>query len=170
MGYVYEKTGKLLGDFIGVFLEYDSKYILSIWREYVCVCTRLNVRFSLKRCKKVIVSRGRAVKVKFRYEKLPIFCFICGRIGYMDKFCPKILDLKDESEDLPKEWSVDLQVDMQKVVGSGDMRWLHDGNGGKMAVVAEGKGDDAVVKEKTLTSIDVDKETPMEGMIPMHLK
>lgn len=64
------------------------------------VHTRLDVHFPLKMCKKITMSGGRDVQVKFHYEKLHIFFFICGWIGHMDKFCPKILDLKDDSKEL----------------------------------------------------------------------
>lgn len=110
VGYFSEKTGKLLGDFIGTFLEYDAQNSMSIWRDFMRVRTRLDVRYPLKRCKKLVLTGGRDVKVKFRYEKLPIFCYICGRIGHMDCFCPKILSLQSKDEELPRggAWSFEL--------------------------------------------------------------
>ena len=48
-----ETVGKLLGDFFGEFLEYDSKNNSSLWREFMCIKVRLDVRMPLKRKKKI---------------------------------------------------------------------------------------------------------------------
>lgn len=34
-------------------------------------------------------DNGEWVKVDFRYERLPTFCFICGMLGHGEKFCHK---------------------------------------------------------------------------------
>lgn len=168
IGYFLEKTRKLLGDFIGEFLEYDAKNNLSIWRDFMRIRTRIDVRLPLKRCKKIMISGGRAVKVKFQYEKLPIFCFICDRIGHMDKFCPKLLGLKHEGEELPREWSVGLRVDLRKAMGSGDKRWLQDGKGERVMADHTSEGSRAGNCEWVLTLAGLEKATPMEGVIPAH--
>lgn len=126
------------------------------------VRVRLDVRYPLKRCKKLMISRRRAVKVRFKYEKLPIFCYICGRIGHMDRLCPKILQLKSENEDLPCEWNVELRVDMRRAGSGGDKSWLRDGQGGKVSEETSGDGDGE--NDGQLTLHGVLKETTVTGV------
>ena len=30
--------------------------------------------------------------IEFKYERLNIFCFICGLLGHTEKLCPKLYD------------------------------------------------------------------------------
>lgn len=141
VGYFFENTGKLLGNFIGQFLEYDPKNSQAIWRDYMRVRVCIDVRLPLKRYKKINLAGGNSVKVIFKYERLPIFCFNCGIIGHMDRFCPKILELKDDEEELPKEWSADLRAPARKPGNGGDKRWLRDAMGGKVTAGSLSGGD-----------------------------
>lgn len=166
VGYFSEKTGRLLGDFIENFLEYDAKNNVSIWRDFMRVQVKMDVRYPLKRSKKIMILGGRAVKVKFRYEKLPIFCFICGRIGHMDKFCPKILKLTDETQELPRGWSTDLRVDLRRTVGGGDRRWLRDEQGGKVETEEEFGGNSEMARQ--LTSYGPDMAISNSKVILAH--
>ncbi|KAA3462946.1 non-ltr retroelement reverse transcriptase [Gossypium australe] len=47
----------------------------------------LNVLNPLKRKKKLAIGSDRIVYAKFRYEKLSLFCFICGKLGHGESFC-----------------------------------------------------------------------------------
>ncbi|KAL8114670.1 hypothetical protein AgCh_021509 [Apium graveolens] len=48
-GLMSEAVGKQLGDFFGKFLEYDTKNNASIWREFMRIRVKLDVRKPLKR-------------------------------------------------------------------------------------------------------------------------
>ncbi|KAA3467263.1 nucleolin-like [Gossypium australe] len=48
----------------------------------------LDVRKPLKRRKKVMLSETTVSYAKFRYEKLTLFCFLCGCLGHGENFCP----------------------------------------------------------------------------------
>ncbi|CAN0873543.1 hypothetical protein LINGRAHAP2_LOCUS10404 [Linum grandiflorum] len=50
---------------------------------YMRLRVRLDVRKSLLR-KKEVKKPSASVMVTFKYEKIPIFCFLCGRIGHID--------------------------------------------------------------------------------------
>ncbi|CAN1753319.1 hypothetical protein LINPERHAP1_LOCUS5120 [Linum perenne] len=47
----------------------------------------LDIRQPLKREKRVRRNQGASVVCKFRYEKLPNFCYICGKLGHIDMYC-----------------------------------------------------------------------------------
>lgn len=82
VGYMSELVGKQLGNFFGTFLQYDSKNNSSIWREYMRVRIRLDVRKPLKRKKKIVKKDKSEVVVTCKYEKLGDFCFICGLLSH----------------------------------------------------------------------------------------
>lgn len=47
-GFISEAVGKQLGDFFGTFLEYDSKNNTSLWREFMRIRVKLDIRKPLK--------------------------------------------------------------------------------------------------------------------------
>ncbi|KAJ8758831.1 hypothetical protein K2173_002610 [Erythroxylum novogranatense] len=50
---------------------------------------RLDVRVPLKRRKKITISPTCSFYARFQYEKLPLFCFLCGLLGHGESFCPE---------------------------------------------------------------------------------
>uniref|UniRef100_A0A2C9WI76 Zinc knuckle CX2CX4HX4C domain-containing protein n=1 Tax=Manihot esculenta TaxID=3983 RepID=A0A2C9WI76_MANES len=85
--YGYANTGvaTLLGNFIGAFLSYDSAVQGGECRGYVHIRVAVNVRLSFKRSKKVRAGNGAELVVQFRYERLPTFSFMCGKLGHSDR-------------------------------------------------------------------------------------
>ncbi|MBA0706201.1 hypothetical protein Golax_018326 [Gossypium laxum] len=57
--FMFEMVAKQLSNFVGHFLEYP-----------------------LKSRKKIMLANGRQAYVRFEYEKLTLFCFLCGMFGY----------------------------------------------------------------------------------------
>lgn len=49
----------------------------------------IDVTKPLKRKKRLIMGPT-SVVVDFAYERLQIFCFVCGRIGHSKSFCDEI--------------------------------------------------------------------------------
>lgn len=81
-GFTSEKTGKILGNHIGSFLQFDPKSISSAWMDYMRISVKLDVRIPLKKGKKnIILPNGSSSKVKYTFERLPSFCFVCGLLG-----------------------------------------------------------------------------------------
>lgn len=53
-----EVVGKHLANFIGEFVDYDPQNNSSIWRAYMRIKVRLDVRKPLKKDRKVRIARG----------------------------------------------------------------------------------------------------------------
>lgn len=123
-GFMSETVGKQLGNFFGEFLEYDAKNNSSIWREYMRVKIRLDVRKPLKRKKKITRKNGTEFIVHCKYERLGDFCFKCGSVSHTERFCRKFLDRKDE--DGTKEWGSWLRAPPRRAAGQGRSKWLRD--------------------------------------------
>ncbi|XP_074378502.1 uncharacterized protein LOC141720045 [Apium graveolens] len=102
VGYMSEVVGKQLGNFFGRFLQYDSKNNSSIWREFMRLRIRVDIRKPLKRRKKICKKDKSEVMVNCKYEKLGDFCFICGMLSHTERFCQKKLEAG--SEEIVREW------------------------------------------------------------------
>lgn len=85
VGLFSENLAVQLGNFLGEFLEYDESGIGKENRNYIRVRTKLDIRHPLKR-KKQIMFKGRCSYVMFKYERLSLFCFYCGRLRHNDFF------------------------------------------------------------------------------------
>ncbi|CAN1782927.1 hypothetical protein LINPERHAP1_LOCUS16092 [Linum perenne] len=57
---------------------------------------RLDIRDPLKIEKKIKRLNGDWLLVKFRYERLPNFCYICGCMGHIDRHCEIYFKLPDD--------------------------------------------------------------------------
>lgn len=123
-GFMSESVGKQLGDFFGEFLEYDHKNNGSIWREYMRIRVRLDVRRPLKRKKKIVKRNGSEVIVSCKYERLGDFCFTCGVMTHTERYCRKFLNRG--SVELDKEWGSWLRAQPRRSAGPGKSKWLRE--------------------------------------------
>ncbi|MBA0653713.1 hypothetical protein Goklo_020855 [Gossypium klotzschianum] len=90
-GSMNESMAKQFGNFCGEYLE-----------------VRLDVTAPLKRKKKVLFRKSLIVYARFKYEKLCLFCFICGRLGHGESFCP--LRLQIEPSKIIFGWDLSLRA------------------------------------------------------------
>lgn len=124
IGFMSENVGRLLGNFVGKFIEYDANNNSSIWRTYMRLRVNLDVRQPLKRFKKIKKQGGDWAVVSFKYERLSSFCFICGLLGHTDRFCDKLFTIAEE--DVKREWGPWLCAPAKKPNMSGGERWLRE--------------------------------------------
>jgi 14-3-3 protein epsilon len=120
-GYMSQKTGKSIRDYIGEFLEYDDKNDSLSWRKYMRIRVLIDVRKPLKRQKKIKKQGADSRMVQFKYERLGTFCYVCGILGHSDSKCPKLFEATDN--DIGREWGPELRADMGRNRGS-ESRWL----------------------------------------------
>ncbi|XP_058758128.1 uncharacterized protein LOC131631355 [Vicia villosa] len=123
-GLMLEKVGKAMGNFIGVFVEYDKNNNTSFWREYMRVRVRIDVRQPLKKQTRVKNKGGEWCVVKFKYEKLSLFCFVCGLLGHSEQRCEVRFAMDQDNGS--REWSNELRVESRRHGGVGSSRWLRE--------------------------------------------
>ncbi|CAN1744279.1 hypothetical protein LINPERHAP1_LOCUS2066 [Linum perenne] len=72
----------------------------------------LDVRQPLKREKRVRRNQGASVLCKFRYEKLPNFCYICGKLGHIDRYCEVLYRVSGDK--VVRLWDEELRAPPRK--------------------------------------------------------
>ncbi|XP_019186010.1 PREDICTED: uncharacterized protein LOC109180754 [Ipomoea nil] len=87
IGYRTEKVLEKVGDFVGVYLRVDDRNFTRPWATFYRVRVRHDVAMPLKQRMKMIPRDGSWAWVNFKYERLHMFCYFCGKLGHTDKFC-----------------------------------------------------------------------------------
>ncbi|XP_019161420.1 PREDICTED: uncharacterized protein LOC109158056 [Ipomoea nil] len=82
---VLEQTG----NFLGKFLKVDERQIKGPLKAFYRVRVSMPVDKPLKRRMKLIRRDKSWGWVNFKYERLHTFCFFCGLLGHLEKFCLK---------------------------------------------------------------------------------
>ncbi|GAU36753.1 hypothetical protein TSUD_318520 [Trifolium subterraneum] len=104
-----EEVLKGLANYIGEFVEYDKNNNTSFWMKYMRVKVRVDVRSPLKIEKKIKLNGGKGGVVKFKYEKLGLFCFVCGRLGHAENKCE--VKYAMERDDGRMSWSNEIKAE-----------------------------------------------------------
>ncbi|KAJ4846150.1 hypothetical protein Tsubulata_034325 [Turnera subulata] len=81
----------------GRFLSFDEKSELG-WGKFVRARILLNVDHPLKKSLVIRKGGGTNVEVMFRYEGIPNFCYIYGKLGHVLKECEQRSEESDEEE------------------------------------------------------------------------
>ncbi|MFQ6638511.1 hypothetical protein Gotur_015740, partial [Gossypium turneri] len=137
IGLFSENLAVNLGNFLGDFMEYDVSNIGKENRNFMRIRVQVDIRRPLKR-KKLIEFHGRKSYVCFKYERLTLFCFYCGKLGHNDSFCEAKmligveiaemgcdLSIRAQSRRALTMNSVWLREDGERVTGG-----IHEGNRG----------------------------------------
>ncbi|XP_017628694.1 uncharacterized protein At4g02000-like [Gossypium arboreum] len=96
VGVVTEGMTRQFGDFIGKFLEYDTSMVLRGVSRFMRIKVLLDTRSPLKRKKLIDIGQSKSSYVSFQYERLSLFCFLCGRLGHGKSFCQVRLTLGNQ--------------------------------------------------------------------------
>lgn len=123
-GFMTEVVGQQLGNFFGEFLEYDHKNNTSLWREFMRIKVRNDVRKPLKRRKKITTRNGTEMVVSCKYERLGDFCFTCGIMSHTERYCSKFLNR--DKEEVTKEWGSWLRALPRRNLGPARSKWLRE--------------------------------------------
>ncbi|KAK8553839.1 hypothetical protein V6N12_030821 [Hibiscus sabdariffa] len=107
-GFMSESVARLLGNFIGRFLDYDSKAVGTGFKRVMRLHVQFDTRLTLKRRKKLASKNGEFDYDRFEYEQIKIFCFLCGKLGHDEGFCP--LRLTMDPKDIVFNWDISLRA------------------------------------------------------------
>ncbi|PPS18384.1 hypothetical protein GOBAR_AA02185 [Gossypium barbadense] len=108
-----ENLAVQLGNFLGEFLKYDGSSIGKQNQNDMRVRTKLDIRRPSKR-KKQIMFNGRCSYVMFKNERLSLFYFYCGRLGYNNSFCDAKMMLGVEVTNMG--WDLPLRSQSRRVL------------------------------------------------------
>jgi hypothetical protein len=112
-----KEVGTKMGNSLGELMEVDVVGDGMEWGSYL----RLRVNIDLTKP----LDRGRALNladktlwVEFKYEKLPLFCFRCGRVVHGSKGCPTPSKTRLNAVEEPKAWGSWLRAVDQRRSGT----------------------------------------------------
>lgn len=83
-----------LGDMMGVFEEADTRDYNRLGK-FMRVKVSIDLKKPVRRGT-VVRFQGNDLKVFFRYDRLPAFCFICGKLGHQMKECDNSESCEEE--------------------------------------------------------------------------
>lgn len=123
---------------MGTFLGSDPKKFQGLWRNYQRIQVAIDVHRPLKSQMRLKKRGGEWMWIKFKYERLPLFCFYCGIIGHSEKFCEALFDNAESTEE--RKYDSSLRATMQKQVNVRNNQWLRGAEGEILAPVTDGGG------------------------------
>ncbi|XP_019165703.1 PREDICTED: uncharacterized protein LOC109161666 [Ipomoea nil] len=149
-GYRTVKVLERIGDYVGVFLRYDERNFERQWTSFYRVRITHDVSKPLKRRMKMILRDGSSTWINFKYERLHMFCFFCGRMGHTDKFCLQARRSLLKPEQYP--FGVSMRAGGSSPVKELGEKWFrlgqerrreigYGGEGGRLAVGVEVRGE-----------------------------
>ncbi|CAN0925325.1 hypothetical protein LINGRAHAP2_LOCUS34689 [Linum grandiflorum] len=81
-------------------------------------CMRLRVKLDVRKSllrEKEVKKPSSSIMVTFKYEKLPIFCFLCGRIGHINRACAVRFHFARNTE-LRLLWDASLRAPQRRIL------------------------------------------------------
>lgn len=133
IGFKSEFILKSIGNFVGCFLESDPRNFQGMCRNYLRIRVAIDIDRPLKRRMKIKKPGGEWLWIQFKYERLPSFCFYCGRIGHAEKFCEEMFDNSQNNE--MRRYDSSLRAPLRGQELSKANQWLRGANGAALAPV-----------------------------------
>lgn len=87
-----EEVGQDIKNSKGRFIEVDIRACQSNQAKFMHISVDLPIDKPLRRGGNIVSRDGEKFWVHFRYERLPTFCFLCGKVGHDDKHCQAFTD------------------------------------------------------------------------------
>ncbi|KAA3456076.1 nucleolin-like [Gossypium australe] len=109
-------------NFLGSFLEYDGSTLGKGNMNFIRARVQLDIRSPLKR-KKQVKFNNVCSFVRFKYERLTLFCFYCGRLRYSDSFCVSEMELGVEISEMG--WDLSLRAQSRRALTMSSV-WLRE--------------------------------------------
>lgn len=82
-----EKIMQSIRNSVGTFVKMDPTTLNGLWKQYIRIRVTMDIKKPLKRRMKLKREGGSSSWINFKYERLSMFCFVCGRLGHSDRDC-----------------------------------------------------------------------------------
>ncbi|XP_042952131.1 uncharacterized protein LOC122289219 [Carya illinoinensis] len=82
-----EEVGRIIGNKIGFVEEVDEEQGEAAWGEFMRIRVRMDISQPLMRGVRVKLGQYGICWIRFAYERLPNFCYWCGKLGHQFKDC-----------------------------------------------------------------------------------
>ncbi|KAK4412450.1 hypothetical protein Salat_2892100 [Sesamum alatum] len=98
-----KEIAAFIGNQLGMFRDVELDKGGQGWGSSLCIRVSLDVNKHLKRIMKMHSVMGNESVISFTYERLPNFCYWCGRLGHITKLCDSQYEegFNDKQEHLP---------------------------------------------------------------------
>ena len=106
-----EKVGIASGEAMGEIFEIDSNDDQLAWGKWLRVTINFNVHSPLKLGKLVSLEVDRRVLALFKYERLPDFCYCCGRLDHQEIECNMAINLRKKNMKAHREFRLWLRAE-----------------------------------------------------------
>lgn len=87
------------------------------------IWVEIDINIPLKKGRKINVG-GTSTSVDFKYERLHIFCYVCGKLGHTEQFCEILFNLLDGI--VACNWNADIKVVDRRVGYQEGDHWLRE--------------------------------------------
>ncbi|XP_050278090.1 uncharacterized protein LOC126719598 [Quercus robur] len=111
------ESGYEIGAKIGKVLEVDVPEKGVQWGKFLRVRIRFDATTQLIRGKKVSIEGGEGRWIFFKYERLPNFCYQCGRLDHGEKDCPERKDEENHGDEERKQYGAWLRGEPGRSLG-----------------------------------------------------
>ncbi|CAB4268866.1 unnamed protein product [Prunus armeniaca] len=94
-------TGRQIGNRLGQCIDVMEGAYGECLGKYLHIRVRLDVTKPLRRVMKLQFDHSLKAVIEFKYERLPDFCYACGRIGHVVKECKFVGAMEKEAKEKP---------------------------------------------------------------------
>ena len=94
LGLMTEKIGTILGETIGDVEEIDVEGGQMAFGRYLRVRVLINISKPLKRGSRITAMGGENILAIFKYERLPDFCYLYGRLDHQELECDEVVKMR----------------------------------------------------------------------------
>lgn len=120
---VNKKTAEAVGTHLGSFVKADISKFDGSWSAFIRVRAGIDVTKPLKKGVRIRISPSQSFWLEYKYERLPTYCFTCGKIGHAQKHCPK--QFEDDYVEGENMYGPELRAAGRRTLAQRN-RWLLD--------------------------------------------